>query len=182
MRSQTALSRIPFLSIFIVLLASSLAFMGLGASATASEESPIPGDQSSLITPYVYTNSDGVLSFDFEKAEADGVSEDILELGVLFNSFSKKMAAGGSFTPCLRGWEFWGNWCGPAHSGGPVKDHLDWSCKQHDECYAARGYLRCSCDNELVANITRLLPYMSGQQARKASVIKAYFQVSVCRP
>lgn len=175
-------SRQPLLTILTFLFSACLAFAGLGTAASATEETPIPGDQSSLMTPYVYTGSDGVLTFDFEKAQADGVSEDVLDLGVLFDSFATEMAGGGSFDPCMRGIPVWGNWCGPGHGGGSPKDHLDWSCKQHDNCYGARGYLKCSCDNELIANINRLLPYMSGSQKAMASVVKAYFQVSPCNP
>ncbi len=62
-----------------------------------------------------------------------------------------------------RSW--YGNWCGPMHSGpdDPV-DEMDSYCKIHDECYATWGiagdvYYECipgkkvDCDNEFVDHL-----------------------------
>jgi len=39
-----------------------------------------------------------------------------------------------------------GNWCGPKHAGGPVRDPLDAACRRHDLCtYSTRNY-DCGCD------------------------------------
>lgn len=173
-------ARLPLIAFMGMILALALSMFG-APRVVADEVTDAPRDYSADILPYIAANTDGVFVFDTDRAAEDGVSSDVLEVGDMFNAFAHDMSTGEAQDACLRGIPIWGNWCGPGHGGGPTKDHLDWSCKQHDECYAARGYLKCSCDDELIANINRLLPYMSGAQARTASVVKAYFSVSPCR-
>jgi hypothetical protein len=46
----------------------------------------------------------------------------------------------------------YGNWCGPGHGGesGPPIDPVDQVCCRHDKCYDQRGYLDCSCNQDLL--------------------------------
>lgn len=76
-----------------------------------------------------------------------------------------------------------GNWCGPGHGGGPVRDELDGLCKNHDECYSEHGYFDCGCDNGLIDGITNLV--LSGRldagTAAKAMAVKYWFSQQPCQ-
>ena len=52
------------------------------------------------------------------------------------------------------GLEVYGNWCGPGHGGsGTPIDAVDEVCCRHDQCYCEDGYLDCSCDRDLLADM-----------------------------
>jgi len=50
----------------------------------------------------------------------------------------------------------YGHWCGPGNppigeSPEPI-DELDEACKEHDRCYARKGFGDCECDLNLIAD------------------------------
>lgn len=75
-----------------------------------------------------------------------------------------------------------GNWCGPGHGGGEVRDLLDGACKRHDECYDASGYFNCDCDRVLVRDVDRLIRggTLSPALRAKAFVVRQYFASAPC--
>ena len=76
-----------------------------------------------------------------------------------------------------------GNWCGPGvpapGTTPPPIDSLDRICKTHDRCYLNKGYLDCSCDQELMNGIVRGREYYKLSEVEKK--ILNYFQSSTCR-
>lgn len=80
------------------------------------------------------------------------------------------------------GIEYYGNWCGPLHGSGQPIDAVDRACCLHDQCYADRGYLDCSCDRDLIGAMQRARtnPYVSPEGRYKASQAADFFRVSPC--
>jgi hypothetical protein len=45
--------------------------------------------------------------------------------------------------------EFYGNWCGPGHSGPGVPiDAVDEVCCRHDQCFCVEGWDDCACNRQ----------------------------------
>ena len=131
---------------------------------------------------YVSTSNEGLISFDVNAAALAGEDERVVEIGRKFNEFSRAMRK----DPGTRdGMPIWGNWCGPGHSGPePPTDMLDAICQMHDECYASRGYLACSCDAELRALIAIALASgkLTPEETIVALAIFGWFSASPCIP
>jgi hypothetical protein len=54
--------------------------------------------------------------------------------------------------------DLYGCWCGPGQSGpGPPVDPIDQACCRHDMCFSARGYDRCSCNRELIEDLSEAI-------------------------
>lgn len=116
----------------------------------------------SKLLPYV-VNEDGRISFDFDRAQTDGVSDAVLiagevveEIGAAESGATAVPPAGASdeFVFYGLGWRVHGNWCGPGHSGpGAPIDTLDGICMRHDQCYGRSGYWRDHCDRALIHEI-----------------------------
>lgn len=137
------------------------------------------------VDPYLEVNSYGVVGFNILKAEEDGVSTEIIEIGNKINDFSSAMRNDSQLA--TRGLDVYGNWCGPGHSGGPdhdwaAIDTLDSLCRTHDFCYEDRGYFACSCDNALIKGITSNSDVMTGTEQAMAVVVAAYFLAAPCNP
>lgn len=139
------------------------------------------------LEPYIYYDNDQV-KFDYEKAKKEGLEEQYIEVGNLLNSFSHDMSIynesdiQSDIEIAKLKFPVWGNWCGPGHGGGPVKDVLDNGCKQHDLCYGKRGYFACSCDGALIKYIDRNQKKMKIVERTVAAAIKTYFKKTVCNP
>ena len=74
-----------------------------------------------------------------------------------------------------------GNWCGAEHYGGPTTSALDEACKQHDECYDARGSADCKCDEALLSRAESIATSTKSEQERAAALaVAAYFRISPC--
>lgn len=75
-----------------------------------------------------------------------------------------------------------GNWCGPNHPKNieddpePL-DELDEACKEHDLCYARRGYTNEHCDTFLMHTL-RHTEWDSVKQCIIAETIQLYFSTS----
>ena len=78
----------------------------------------------------------------------------------------------------------YGNWCGPGYggSGSPVDD-VDRACMIHDNCYGAKGYFNCSCDQELVTSLERAINSggVSFRGRLMGRIIRRWFQLQPCR-
>lgn len=73
----------------------------------------------------------------------------------------------------------WGNWCGPGYGGQAAVDLLDRACRDHDTCYASKGYFNCGCDQNLIAAINRDYNRMHTAEKIAATAVKAYFSAQV---
>lgn len=138
--------------------------------------------ETKAILSYVVPKQGGKARFDEARARRDGIAAHYLELGRMFNDYAGS-ANGGAPLP-QPGYQVkvslpvYGNWCGPGHGGGTPIDALDQACMHHDKCYQARGYFRCSCDQQLIDEINRNYYKMRyGKERNMAAVIKAYFTV-----
>lgn len=151
-----------------------------GGQATAQEVQTVNVQTSNLnstqkeMMQYVSIHEDGLkIRFDEERAKAEGASEDAMRSGEILNALSASMQDNQSR---LGEGKIWGNWCGKGHSGpGAPVDLLDTACMHHDQCYAARGYGTCSCDDDLIAEINRNYPRMHTTEKWAANAVVAYF-------
>lgn len=89
------------------------------------------------------------------------------------------------FPPSLstyRGGNYCGpGWCGPnGATSGPrlPSDAIDEKCRDHDQCYAERGYFDRECDLTLIERLTKLAvdPQAPGQQRRDARIMANWFE------
>lgn len=108
---------------------------------------------------YVTTNEYGEVYFDTQKAKNDGVSTDVLTIGQYVNAFSKANSEypnrDWGFTKAGQGMFDGYRYCGYGNLGGTPTNVLDQGCKEHDDCYDARGWGKCSCDEDLKNYIKR---------------------------
>lgn len=72
-------------------------------------------------------------------------------------SQAQAQLAGQRAAPEGLGLPVYGNWCGPGHGSGQPIDDVDRACMNHDQCYDQRGYLDCSCDEQLIQSIDQAL-------------------------
>ncbi|MEY8321923.1 hypothetical protein AAK894_12775 [Lachnospiraceae bacterium 46-61] len=129
------------------------------------------------ILEYSTVYEDGRFIFNEETAKANGESEEIIEIGKKVEELSMGYYQLKMGIEPYNGLPFYGNWCGPKHTGhGDPIDYLDKQCKIHDECYADNGYFNCDCDKELVEAIDRKYDDMSGSQKEMAAAIRLYFK------
>lgn len=132
------------------------------------------------IKPYIKKKGE-VLHFDIEQARFDGATQDVLEVGNLFNQYS--VAA--TDKESRLGFPAWGNWCGPGHSGpGKPTDLLDTACMHHDQCYGDPVTPQCTCDQKLIDEINSKYSRMRKPEKAMANVIVAYFKAQKlwCNP
>ena len=116
--------------------------------------------------------------FDVNAAVAAGKDDEFIELGRKFNEFGRAMT-----NPTRDGFPFWGNWCGPGHSGpNPPVDVLDHICKARDQCYEKVGYLACSCDSALLTGIQLGFDKMTALERVAAILVYTWFLDSPCNP
>lgn len=123
-----------------------------------------------MLKAYVVDNNqvknDAFLDYDDDK-----VKHIVEELDK--RDIQEPMEANINWAPCVHG-----NWCGAGCSGpGAPIDGVDTQCKKHDQCYAARGYFACSCNNELIYNLAAYA-YMGSEWA---NIIIATFKDMPCR-
>ena len=125
------------------------------------------------VLAYVVKDGDSV-RFDSERAIADGASEELLAVGDFINLYAFAAEADGDDRFTFR---YWGNWCGPGHSGpeDPV-DVLDTACMHHDKCYAAAGYLDCDCDQAFIDEVDSVYDDMGKLEKVAARAAQALFQ------
>lgn len=168
-------------AVFLLLLAP------LAPSATATSESN--GSDldyyKSKIAPYIRSTESGAIYFDEQAARTDNADEITLKIGNNFNliSHAYEVEKHPEYGKDRGGLPIWGNWCGPLHSGpGKPIDRLDTACMHHDQCYGKRGYFSCSCDQELLDEILRNVPYMNAGEYAMAVAVYAFFESSPCNP
>lgn len=143
---------------------------------------------SKLILKYARYDVDGLVIFDSETAKAEGMTEDIIKSGEMFetlsnayNTFDKARMEGISLYVNI---PIYGNYCGPgteSNAGAPI-DYLDAKCEEHDDCYASKGYYACECDQDLVDAIDAKYSLMSGDQKTAAAAIRTYFSLALDNP
>ncbi|HCR3586076.1 hypothetical protein [Enterococcus faecium] len=125
----------------------------------------------------------GRLYFDYQSAQNNNESPEVIEQGLLLESVSSNYAefnTEGYRTRSI-GLPIWGNYCGPGYGGKdsnkPATDILDEGCKRHDQCYKWSLTLRknCKCNKDLVDYIDEHKSEMSGTMAKVAWAIRTYF-------
>lgn len=154
----------------------------LGGQATAQEVQSVNVQTSTLnstqkeMMQYISIHEDGLkIRFDEKRAKAEGASEDAIRSGEILNALSASMQDNQSR---LGEGAVWGNWCGKGHSGpGAPVDLLDTACMHHDQCYAARGFGNCSCDDEMIAEINNNYPRMHTTEKWAANAVIAFITV-----
>ncbi len=122
-----------------------------------------------------------------DEKEAEHLQQNIsneIDLEPLNDSFSEQTDEG-SLTQKLM--PKYGNWCGANHpkdmntADDPI-DQLDTACKTHDYCYETKGYLNCSCDNDI--NQELITGLNEGKykktEALYARAVHHYFNGSPC--
>lgn len=128
-----------------------------------------------ILNEYVISGDNGILYFDVEKAIENGETDEVVEIGNLFNEFSADMNTENDNSDMLRGIPVWGNCCGPGYGSGEPIDLLDEGCRQHDNCYVHGGN-NCKCNRKLINYINKNIGKMTGGQKRVAKAVKLYFQ------
>lgn len=128
------------------------------------------------VMKYIELSDNKYPRFNFSKALDDGASADLLQIGEVINVLHEnEISSASKLQTRVGAFKVWGKYCGPKHSGpGKPIDILDAACKRHDDCYAKRGYLKCSCDQILINEINRDLPRMSKLAKTHAYAIKTY--------
>ena len=134
------------------------------------------------VQKYIVVDGDR-LYFDYEKAQENYESQDLIEQGLLLESVSDSYSKSDNKMYGLRsiGLPIWGNYCGPGYGGKdsdePVTDVLDEGCRRHDQCYKWSPTLRknCKCNKDLVDYIDAHKSQMSGTMAKVAWAIRTYF-------
>jgi hypothetical protein len=122
-----------------------------------------------------------LIIFDGQKAKADNISEDLINLGEGIQNaslaYSKTIGTTARFNPT------YGNWCGLKHGGGKPIDTLDSLCMKHDKCYDKKGYFACSCDRALIRGIiANATKFKKVKEYAAAYAILAYFTIAPCNP
>lgn len=125
----------------------------------------------------------GRLYFDYQSAQNNNESPEVIEQGLLLESVSSNYAESNTEGYSTRsiGLPIWGNYCGPGYGGKdsdePVTDVLDEGCRRHDQCYKWSLTLRknCKCNKDLVDYIDTHKKEMSGTMAKVAWAIRTYF-------
>lgn len=154
-------------------LAGFLAALALGISVVAgmpgsalaqpAEDASFPSEQEIASTLDRYTvNVDGVNLFDSAEAERDGVPQEILDVGAIYNQMISpgRVHEGSGY----RSWNLLNRWryCGPNNSGpGAPLNSADAVCKRHDDCLNA-GMAYCQCDTQFVYGMRRVRNQYSG--------------------
>lgn len=123
------------------------------------------------------------LYFDYQSAQNNNESPEVIEQGLLLESVSSNYAESNTEGYSTRsiGLPIWGNYCGPGYGGKdsdePVTDVLDEGCRRHDQCYKWSLTLRknCKCNKDLVDYIDTHKNEMSGTMAKVAWAIRTYF-------
>ncbi|GAA1725182.1 hypothetical protein GCM10009793_22890 [Brachybacterium phenoliresistens] len=126
----------------------------LGVSSTANAEESFEAAKKRVdaaIAEYTYTTGvDGLSRVDVAAARDAGETEEILSALQTYNNYLDDAIVPEGIAP-RASFPVYGNWCGPGHSGpGAPIDLLDRMCKNHDECYARKGYFDCGCDQGLL--------------------------------
>ncbi|WP_107840095.1 hypothetical protein [Metasolibacillus meyeri] len=121
---------------------------------------------------------------DIEKAKADGLAGEYIEIGLMLNQISSSSSINQADTVNAAGISIpiWGNWCGPGYGSGILKDVLDKGCQTHDKCYEDKGYFNCDCDAQLVDYIEKNFSEMAFIEKLFAIAIKIYFKYTFCSP
>ena len=136
------------------------------------------------IVKYITINKHNKVVFNRKKAVNDGVSATALEIGDSFMKYYGDISfiKDGNLIrkKKKKKWEVYGRYCGPGHSGpGKPIDRLDAACARHDKCYHDRGYHRCSCDEKLKRELSRMK--LRGKARRIAWVMRAWLFIKTRR-
>lgn len=134
------------------------------------------------VEKYIIVDNDR-LYFDYQTAQTNNASQEVIEQGLLLESISSNYAESNKEGYSTRSISLpiWGNYCGPGYGGKgskkPAVDILDKGCKRHDECYKWSLKLRknCKCNKDLVDYIDAHKSQMSGKMAKVAWAIRTYF-------
>lgn len=134
------------------------------------------------VQKYIIVDNDR-LYFDYQSAQNNNESPEVIEQGLLLESVSSNYAESNTEGYSTRsiGLPIWGNYCGPGYGGKdsdePVTDVLDEGCRRHDQCYKWSLTLRknCKCNKDLVDYIDTHKNEMSGTMAKVAWAIRTYF-------
>lgn len=141
-------------------------------------------DLANQLLKYAVFNEHGdIIAFDADKARNENAPSMVIQGAEEFNKSTALLPHHGDLQGAKPGhstaaWEFYGNWCGPGHSGpGAPIDLLDSRCKEHDLCYAAHGYFNKGCDWTLVSRLTMDIAQgkYRGAVLAKAIAIRAVF-------
>lgn len=154
--------------------------------ANADEKQDVTFNQVEEIGKKVeqYLVIDGTyLYFDYEKAEQNQESVEVIRQGLLLESVSNEFHNIKDLTlkDAYIGIPIWGNYCGPGYDGDnftkEAQDILDEGCKQHDKCYKWGLSLtkNCKCNKALVDYIDKNKDKMYGKMATVAWAIRTYF-------
>ncbi|MDO4632148.1 MAG: phospholipase A2 family protein [Corynebacterium sp.] len=164
----------------------------MNAQELFAQAKPIPASQVTedtalevtvaTVSKYVTKESGVEPKFNEDQARKDHASGYLLDVGKQFNKFSAAQNAPKDSKES--NFPYYGNWCGPRHSGpGAPVDTIDSLCKKHDECYARQGYFACSCAIVMVDDIARNRnKFKSTGENIAATVIAIHFQNSLCNP
>lgn len=154
---------------------------------SAPEINQILEKETKILLKFVKLGPDKVARFDENLAKKYKLDQHYLDLGRLFNQFSYSRNNRIGFNEPgyeTNGIPVYGNWCGPGYGKGSPVDRLDIACMHHDKCYERVGYLKCSCDQDLIDEIDRNYYRMAqGKERNVASAIRTYFiiQKAWCR-
>lgn len=166
------------LAICVLVLPNNNVFASPGESLSYSDIEKI-GDE---VQKYIIVDNDR-LYFDYQSAQNNNESPEVIEQGLLLESVSSNYAEFNTEVYRTRsiGLPIWGNYCGPGYGGKdsdePVTDVLDEGCRRHDQCYKWSLTLRknCKCNKDLVDYIDTHKNEMSGTMAKVAWAIRTYF-------
>lgn len=114
-----------------------------------------------LKTVESYIDLEGSGLFDEERAMSNNESQEVMEIGAIYNDMLRAEEQGDyekinrRKRAIIKGITHYGNWCGKGNNGEPPIDILDAQCEKHDRCYAANGMWNSECDLQLVHNIAK---------------------------
>ena len=125
---------------------------------------------------YLINTDDGMLAFDADKAEADGLSDYSIEVGKMVEKFSEAEA----YTTNNIVIPVYGNYCGLGWGTGtgtktPIDD-LDYICQQHDKCYYNHSSeYKCLCDLDFCRAVKAKKGSWTGTKRKVADAGERYF-------
>lgn len=138
-------------------MATMVLSMFLGTICYAEAEDSL-NDQIAIIEEYL-VKDENFVSFNLEKAIADGIDKEIIEIGECINELSDAYnASNHNDKQLLRSIEVavYGNYCGPNtpwnKKDAPI-DTLDTYCMYHDLCYLSKGWGNKECNRKFVQQL-----------------------------
>lgn len=138
------------------------------------------------LKPYVTISEEGYILFDEEAAVNAGEDNLFIEKGNGVSQISRAFVDDPMSTIetlTREGIPFYGNWCGPGHSGpGAPIDIIDYYCREHDYCYEDRGYFNCSCNQTLLNGLFSVYSTLGFEQRNIADIIISTFYLMPCIP